>query len=167
MKRIKVLFILLFTSSITHAQYYGVDGLVIAAANITKHLVEDKKYKEIVKWQSYILSANTLIAAEITGLNALEKKIYEGYSKLDESVKSAELILLIINDAEDIYKTAKAIKKIGDGNLKIQAYTLDKQLFLLAEVAFIMNDYLIATKEGKKNLLNSGDRYYLLDFFYK
>jgi len=167
MKKIKLFFLGLFISSTTFAQYYGVDGGVIAAGRIAIHLIEAKKYKEIEKWQDYIFAANGIVAMEMTKLNDLEKKMYKGYSKLDETIKSAQLILLIIDESEQTYEIIKNIKELGDDNLKVQAYTLDLQAFLIAEVVFIMNDYLVATKEGKKNLLNSADRYFLLDFFYK
>ncbi|PIE49767.1 MAG: hypothetical protein CSA39_00805 [Flavobacteriales bacterium] len=46
-KILKTLFLTLFIWNLSYAQYYGVDGGIIAGLVIARHLIEAKYYKEI------------------------------------------------------------------------------------------------------------------------
>lgn len=158
---------LVFNICIAQTTYPTVDGTIVAAGVAVKHSKEKKLYENIEKYQDYILGVNVSIASEVSILNQLKKKWNTGYEKLDETVQQAEIVSQILVFEKDIRKSIQFVGKVIERSPKVEPYILDEQADIVLELALLLNDYLIAQKEGKTNLLNSADRFKILNIFLK
>lgn len=137
---------------------YGADGAVVLGGIISTAILEQGHLDDIESDQERILISSAVIALETAALAAVEKKLLDGLSEVDDIINSAKIILKIYKYTEDIFawqeKTFEVVKKKPE----LLSIATEQEIKLIREVAYLMNDLIIATKKSETNLLNNKNR---------
>lgn len=141
----------------TYAQY-GADGAVVLGGIISTSILEQGYLDDIESDQQRILISSAVIALEEAALATVEKKLIDGLSEVDNIISDAKIILKIYRYSEDIFAWQEKTFEVVKEKPELLSIAIQQEIKLIREVAYLMNDLIIATKESETNLLNSKNR---------
>ena len=137
---------------------YGADGAVVLGGIISTAILEQGHLDDIESDQERILISSAVIALETAALAAVEKKLLDGLSEVDDIVNSAKIILKIYKYTEDIFAWQEKTFEVVKEKPELLSIATEQEIKLIREVAYLMNDLIIATKKSETNLLNNKNR---------
>lgn len=140
-----------------HSQY-GADGAVVLGGIISTSIIEQGYLDDIESDQQRILISSAVIALEEAALATVEKKLIDGLSEVDNIISDAKIILKIYRYSEDIFAWQEKTFEVVKEKPELLSIAIQQEIKLIREVAYLMNDLIIATKESETNLLNSKNR---------
>ncbi len=137
---------------------YGADGAVVLGGIISTAILEQGHLDDIESDQERILISSAVIALETAALAAVEKKLLDGLSEVDDIINSAKIILKIYKYTEDIFAWQEKTFEVVKEKPELLSIATEQEIKLIREVAYLMNDLIIATKKSETNLLNNKNR---------
>ena len=137
---------------------YGADGAVVLGGIISTAILEQGHLDDIESDQERILISSAVIALETAALAAVEKKLLDGLSEVDDIVNSAKIILKIYKYTEDIFAWQEKTFEVVKEKPELLSIATEQEIKLIREVAYLLNDLIIATKKSETNLLNNKNR---------
>lgn len=137
---------------------YGADGAVVLGGIISTAILEQGHLDDIESDQERILISSAVIALETAALAAVEKKLLDGLSEVDDIINSAKIILKIYKYTEDIFAWQEKTFEVVKEKPELLSIATEQEIKLIREVAYLLNDLIIATKKSETNLLNNKNR---------
>lgn len=137
---------------------YGADGAVVLGGIISTAILEQGHLDDIESDQERILISSAVIALETAALAAVEKKLLDGLSEVDDIISSAKIILKIYKYTEDIFAWQEKTFEVVKEKPELLSIATEQEINLIREVAYLLNDLIIATKKSETNLLNNKNR---------
>lgn len=140
---------------------YGIDGGLVAGGLVIAWNTEKKSLESIRDNQNEIIIANCTIALEAQILLDIEKKLYNSLSKVDNLVQNASTLIRITEHSRELFEIQELTYEIANDYPYLLTIVVAQEVEFLKQTGYLFTDLLIATKEGKVNLMNSYER---LDF---
>lgn len=153
-----IIFLFLIPIFLSAYAQYGADGAIVLGGVISTSIIEQGYLDDIESDQERILISSAVIALESSALAAVEKKLIDGISEVDQVISEAKIILKIYRYAEDIFAWQEKTFEIVKENPELISIATQHEIKLIREVAYLMNDLIIAIKESETNLLNNKNR---------
>ncbi len=153
--------ILCILKSFSVFSQYGIDGGLVAGGVVIAWNTEKMSLESIRDNQNEILIANSTIALEAQMLLDIEKKLYNSLSKVDNLVQSASTLIRITEHSKGLFEIQELTYELVKDYPYLLTIVAAQEVELLKQTTYLFTDLLIATKEGKVNLMNSYER---LDF---
>lgn len=156
-----LIIILCILKSFSVFSQYGIDGGLVAGGVVIAWNTEKMSLESIRDNQNEILIANSTIALEAQMLLDIEKKLYNSLSKVDNLVQSASTLIRITEHSKELFEIQELTYELAKDYPYLLTIVVAQEVELLKQTTYLFTDLLIATKEGKVNLMNSYER---LDF---
>ncbi len=147
----------MITSFTTYAQY-GADGAVVLGGIVSTSILEQGYLDDIESDQEKILISSAVIALETAALAAIEKKLIDGLSEVESLISDAKIVLKIYGYSKDIIGWQEKTYEVVKDNPELLAIATKREIKLIREVAYLLNDLIIATKKSETNLLSNKNR---------
>lgn len=147
----------MITSFTTYAQY-GADGAVVLGGIVSTSILEQGYLDDIESDQEKILISSAVIALETAALAAIEKKLIDGLSEVESLISDAKIVLKIYGYSKDIIGWQEKTYEVVKDNPELLPIATKREIKLIREVAYLLNDLIIATKKSETNLLSNKNR---------
>lgn len=153
-----MIYLFMMVSIFSAYAQYGADGAVVLGGIISTSTLEQGHLDDIESDQERILISSAVIALETAALAAVEKKLIDGLSEVDNIISEAKIILKIYRYSEDIVAWQEKTFEVVKEKPELLSIATEQEIKLIREVAYLMNDLIIATKKSETNLLNNKNR---------
>lgn len=141
----------------TYAQY-GADGAVILGGIVSTSIAEQGYLDDIESDQEKILISSAVIALETAALATIEKKLIDGLTEVENVISDAKIVLKIYGYSKDIIGWQEKTYEVVKDKPELLSIATKQEIKLIREVAYLLNDLIIATKKSETNLLNNKNR---------
>ncbi len=141
---------------------YGIDGGIMAGTAAIRWTQEKREMRRIEEKQDQIFISNTTIATEQTRIKQLNLKLYKALSTADGLLTEAETLVRIYDRGQEIYEWQSLSLELIKDQPDLSDQYLPIETRIILEMAYLVDDLVIATKEGENNLMNSSERFLLM-----